>query len=338
MRYVTHRRWCQLESRTVKSLIKTPMADDYYKSLGVSRTASVEEISKAYRKLARKYHPDLNPDDKNAKKRFQEIQSAYDCLNDPEKRKMYDQFGPDYEKYRAGPGGGGQQGNPFASGGGQSFDFNEAFGGGGGSGGVDIGDLFRQFTGGGTRNRRSASASPARGADVAAEITVPLSTAVLGGETEITLDRDGIPESLRVKIPAGVHEGKKIRLRGQGNSANGRAGDLLLTIHVAVHPHFKLVGNDLELKLPITVGEAALGGKVDVPTPGGTVTVTIPPRSQSGKRLRVKGQGARGATGTGDLYIELQIKLPDAISESNLEKLRSLDTAYTKNVRSDIAW
>ncbi len=311
------------------------MADDYYKSLGVSRTASTEDISKAYRKLARKYHPDLNPDDKNSKKRFQEIQTAYDCLNDPEKRKMYDQFGPDYEKFRAGPGGGGPGGNPF--GGGRGFDFNEAFGVGG-SGNVDLGDIFRQFTGGGTRNRRSASAAPSRGADVEAEITVPLSTAVLGGETEITLDRDGIPESLRVKIPAGVHEGKKIRLRGQGHSANGRAGDLLLTIHIAAHPHFKLVGNDLELKLPITIGEAAMGGKVDVPTPGGTVTVTIPPRSQSGKRLRVKGQGARGTTGTGDMYIELQIKLPDALSESNLEKLRSLETAYTKSVRLGIAW
>ncbi len=311
------------------------MADDYYKSLGVSRTAAAEEISKAYRKLARKYHPDLNPDDKNSKKRFQEIQTAYDCLNDPAKRKMYDQFGADYERFQAGPGGGGPQGSPF-SGGGQGFDFNDVFGGGG-SGNVDIGDIFRQFTGGGTRNRRSTSGA-SRGADVEAEITVPLSTAVLGGETEITLDRGGIPESLRVKIPAGVHEGKKIRLRGQGQSSNGRAGDLLLIIHIAPHPHFKLAGNDLELKLPITLGEAALGGKVDVPTPGGTVTVTIPPRSQSGKRLRVKGQGARGTAGTGDLYIELQIKLPDAISESNIEKLRSFETAYTQSVRQGIAW
>ncbi len=314
------------------------MADDYYKSLGVSRTASTEEISKAYRKFARKYHPDLNPDDKNAKKRFQEIQTAYDCLNDPEKRKLYDQFGPDYEKYQAGPAGGGFRGSPYGGGTGQAFDYNEVFGGGGGGGSVDLGDIFRQFTGAGPKSRRSAAGGSTRGADVEANITVPLSTAVLGGETEITLDRNGVPESLRVKIPGGVQEGKKIRLRGQGNSLNGRAGDLLLTVHVAAHPHFKLVGNDLELKLPITVSEAAVGAKVDVPTPGGTVTVTIPPRSQSGKRLRVKGQGVRGTSATGDLYIELMIKLPDTLTEANLEKIRALDSAYTTSVRRDITW
>lgn len=316
------------------------MADDYYKSLGVSHSASQEEISKAYRKLARKYHPDLNQDDKNAKKRFQEIQAAYDCLNDPEKRKMYDQFGPEYENYRAAQAGG-RGGSPFSgagSGGGQGFDFNDVLGGGGSGNSVDIGDLFRQFTGGGGRSRRTSSAGSARASDVEAEITVPLSTAVLGGETEITLDRSGVPESLRVKIPGGVQEGKKIRLRGQGNSANGRAGDLLLTIHVAPHPFYKLVGNDLELKLPITLSEAAVGAKVDVPTPGGIVTLTIPARSQSGKRLRVKGQGVRSTSGTGDLYIELQIKLPDLLTEANLKTLQTLDAGYTSSIRREIVW
>lgn len=319
------------------------MAEDYYKSLGVSRTASAEEISKAYRKLARKYHPDLNQDDKNAKKRFQEIQAAYDCLNDPEKRKLYDQFGSNYEQVHAGQraGGnpfGGQGGNPF---GGQAggFDFNDLFGG---QGGVDVGDLFRQFTGGaapgGARSRRGQSSGPARSADVEAEITVPLATAVLGGEAEITIDRGGVPESLRVKIPAGVNEGKKIRLRGQGQSSGGRAGDLLITVHVAPHPHFKLLGNDLELKLPITLSEALLGGKVDVPTPGGTVTLTIPARSQSGKRLRVKGQGVRATGKPGDLYIELQVKLPDLINDSQIETIKSLDQGYTSSPRKDIRW
>ncbi len=192
------------------------MAEDYYKTLGVSRTASAEEISKAHRKLARKYHPDLNQDDKNAKKRFQEIQAAYDCLNDPEKRKLYDQFGSSYEQVQAGQRAGGnpfsgQGGNPFAGQAG-GFDFNDLFGGGQG-GSVDMGDLFRQFTGGaapgGSRSRRGQSAGPARSADVEAEITVPLATAVLGGEAEITIDRGGVPESLRVKVPAGVNEGKK---------------------------------------------------------------------------------------------------------------------------------
>jgi DnaJ-class molecular chaperone len=313
------------------------MADDYYKKLGVSRTASAEEISKAYRKLARKYHPDLNPDDKNAKKQFQEIQAAYDCLNDPEKRKLYDQFGPSYENVQAGRAAGG---SPFGAGGSAGFDFNDVFGG---QGGVDLGDLFRQFTGGpppggrSARSGRSSSAGP-RSSDVEAEITVPLSTAVLGGEAEINIDRGGVPEALRVKIPAGVNEGKKIRLRGQGQSSGGRAGDLLLTVHVAPHPHFKLNGNDLELKLPITLSEAVLGGKVDVPTPGGIVSLKIPANSQSGKRLRVKGQGVRAVGKPGDLYIELQVRLPDFLTETQTELIKSLESGYKSDLRGDIRW
>jgi len=323
------------------------MAEDYYKTLGVSRSASAEEIAKAYRKLARKHHPDLNPDDKMAKQRFQEIQGAYDCLNEPEKRKMYDQFGSDYEKMRSGPAGRTPfegRGNPGAGG----FDFGDAFG----TGGVDLGDLFRQFTGGsaspGTSGRsgnasgrtRRAERTADRRDDIEAAITVPFSTAVLGGETEIQLDRGGAVESLRVKVPAGVQEGKKIRLRGQGHSVPGRsAGDLLLLVHVAPHPCFKMNGTDLELKLPITVGEAAAGGKVDVPTPGGVVTLTIPPGSQSGKRLRVKGQGVRSANDTaGDLYIELQIKIPAKISDESIKSLKSLEQEYATPVRNEIVW
>ncbi len=316
------------------------MADDYYKTLGVSRSASPEEISKAYRKLARKYHPDLNPDDKNAKKQFQEIQTAYDCLNDPEKKKLYDQFGANYEQVRQ------AGGNPFgggARGGGPGFDFNELFGAGGQSGGIDLGDLFKQFSGGsgmptGGRSRRGGAGGGRQAADVEAEITVPLATAVLGGEAEIKIDRAGVPESLRVKVPAGVQEGKKIRLRGQGQSSGGHASDLLLTVHVASHPFFKLVGNDLELKLPVTLSEAALGAKVDVPTPGGIVSLKIPPGSQSGKRLRVKGQGVRAPNKPGDLYIELQVKLPDVLNDAHIEMLKSLNSAYTGDVRKEILW
>jgi DnaJ-class molecular chaperone len=318
------------------------MADDYYKSLGVSRTASAEEISKAYRKLARKYHPDLNPDDKNAKKRFQEIQSAYDCLNDPEKRKLYDQYGPQYEQVHAAQTAQGS-GSPFQrSGGGFQFDFNDVFGGQGQQG-FDVNDLFRQFTGqpgssgaGPGRGRRSGGSSKAP--EDEAEITVPLATAVMGGEAEISIDRGGVAEKLRVKIPAGVQEGKKIRLRGQGRSHHGQASDLLLTVHVAPHPHFKLIGNDLELKLPVTIVEATLGAKVDVPSPGGTVTVTIPPRSQSGKRLRIKGQGVRSSSKPGDLYIELQIRTPDILSDSQVEQIKSLESAYVAPLRKDIVW
>jgi len=329
-------------------MYEIPMAEDFYKTLGVSRSASSEEIVKAYRKLARKHHPDLNPDDKTAKQRFQEIQAAYDCLNEPEKRKMYDQFGHDYEKMGSAPSGRGPfpGGNPFgggrtAGGGGGGSDYGDAFG----AGGVDLGDLFRQFTGGGPNaGRAGASDGRARKGfdrreDMEAAITVPLATAVLGGDTEIKLDRGGVIESLRVKVPAGVQEGKKIRLRGQGQSRGGQAGDLLLLIHIAPHPCFKLSGTDLELKLPITVGEAASGAKVDVPTPGGTVTLTIPPGSQSGKRLRVKGQGVRSTNGTaGDLYIELQIKIPTHLSEEATKMLQILEQQYATPVRNEIVW
>ncbi len=323
------------------------MAEDYYKLLGVSRSASSDEIAKAYRKLARKHHPDLNPDDANAKKRFQEIQSAYDTLSDAEKRKMYDQFGADYEKMGAGgnPFGGG---SPFGGGaGGAGFDFNDLFGrgraaggaGAGGAGGFDIEDIMRQFSGGGGggRSRRGA---PPKGSDVSAEITVPLKMAVEGGSASIQLDRGGRIESLEVKIPAGVRDGKRIRLRGQGErSISGKPGDLLLTVNIQTHPNFRVDGDNLELKLPITVGEAARGTTVDVPTPGGTVSLKIPPNSSSGRRLRVRGQGLPRRDGLpGDLYIELSIKMPDNLDDSAQAAIDSIEQLYSKPVRSNIVW
>ncbi len=312
------------------------MADDYYKILGVGRNASPEEIQKAYRKLARKHHPDMNPDDAGAKSRFQEIQKAYDILNDPEKKKMFDQFGSDFEQMR-GPAGGG---NPFAGG---QVDLNDLFGKGGAGafGGVDLGDIFRQFGGGGPpesgRGRRSASRA---GHDLEAAITVPFATAVLGGEASIQVDRgSGSPESITVKVPPGIDEGKKIRLRGQGApGAGGRNGDLLLTIHIAPHPFFKRNGQNLELKLPITLSEAIHGGKVEVPTPAGIVKLSIPAMSNSGQRLRVKGQGVKSKEGQGDLYVELQIKLPSEIDESAKEVIRNFDSKYATPPRAGIIW
>ena len=308
----------------------TAMATDYYKALGVSRTASPEEIQKAYRKLARKYHPDMNLDDKTAKARFQEIQAAYDVLNEPEKRKKYDQFGADFEKM--GP-------NPFAGGGGggQQVDLNDLFGG---AGGFDLGDMFRQFSGqggGAPRGRRSAAAQ--RGADLSAEVTVPFSKAVSGGEVTLNLDRGGTPETISIKIPPGTVDGKKLRLRGKGQAgAAGRNGDLLLTVHVASHPNFKRVGQNLELRLPITLNEAVNGAKIDIPTPGGTVTVTIPPMSSSGRKLRIKGQGVPDEHGNvGDMFVELLIKLPATLSEQAKKILSESDSA-SESPRAGITW
>lgn len=322
------------------------MAEDYYKALDVSRTASPEEIQKAYRKLARKYHPDMNPDDAAAKKKFQQVQKAYDVLNDPEKRKLYDQFGPSFENIAAGggPGGAGPGGaGPFP------FDIEQIFGGGRGAGGGgggggfqfegDLGDIFQQFTGGG-RGRGRRHAPPARGSDLAAEVTIPFNTAVLGGFREISIERGGKYETIQIKIPAGIDTGKKIRLRGRGEpGAGGESGDLLVTIHVAPHPHFRRQGQNLELRLPVTLGEAALGCTVDVPTPGGVVALKLPPNSSSGRRLRVKGQGVRTSSGeAGDLVVELQIKLPESLDQPARDAVAAIEQAYKGRIRDGLAW
>lgn len=321
------------------------MAEDYYKALGVSQSASPEEIQKAYRKLARKYHPDMNPDDKAAKNKFQEVQKAYDTLSDPEKRKMYDQFGSAYEQMGGAGGAGGGAGGPFP------FDMEQIFGGRGGPGGggggfqfdpSDLGDLFNQFAGGGGGGggKRSRRAGPTKGSDIAAEVTISFHTAVMGGNCEINVSRGSQRETLQVKIPPGVDSGKKIRLRGKGQAGDGgENGDLIVTIQVAPHPHFKRQGQNLELKLPVTIGEAALGATVDVPTPGGVVALKIPASSSSGRRLRVKGQGIRNASGeAGDLYVELQIKLPENMDEETRQAIQKIDQHYTGSVRDGLSW
>ncbi len=315
------------------------MANDYYKTLGVERSASQDEIAKAYRKLARKYHPDLNPDDQSAKKQFLEIQNAYDTLNDPEKRKKYDQFGDAYEKYGDGKpfGGGGWSGG---GGGSSGFDFGDVFGGGSGAGAVDLGDIFRQFGGGGAANPRSRRGAAPRGHDIAAEIEVPLRTLVVGGEMQFQLQRESKVESIRVKVPAGIEPGKKIRLRGQGGAMpGGKPGDLLLTIRLQPHPAIKLVGHNIELRLPIQLFEAINGAKIDVPTIKGTATLTIPPMSNSGQRLRIKGQGFPNASGpAGDLLVELQIRLPPSIPAATRESIEAISSSYPSDFRDAIQW
>ena len=330
---------------------KPSMADDYYKVLGLSRGASEEEIRKAYRDLARKHHPDRNPDDPAAKQKFQEVQRAFEVLNDPKKRESYDRFGADFEAgsgpFRGGgyPGGqgfpGGGAGFP---GGGQNveFDLNDLFGGGAAGGG--FADLFKQFGGGaaGARTRRGAARQPAKGDDIEHEITVPFATAVTGGEAAITVARGtGKNETLTVKIPAGIDDGKKIRLRGQGNPDpnGGPAGDILLSIHVATHPVFRRRGRRLDVTVPLTLAEAAEGAKIDLPTPKGTITLTIPPGTSSGKRLRVKGHGVdpRGEN-PGDLYAEVQIVLPEGLTEKDRASLARVSGGYTQAPRRELRW
>ncbi|HEX3599715.1 MAG TPA: J domain-containing protein [Lacipirellulaceae bacterium] len=334
------------------------MATDHYATLGVTKTSTPEDIQKAYRKLARKYHPDMNPNDATAKKKFQEVQSAFEVLSDPDKRKRYDQFGSDFESMGAGrPGGGPGNWRHTNPGGPQSYQFDmndlgDLFGSGGGGGfetegGGGFADIFKQFSrGGGGSGRRSTPA--AKGNDLKHDLTVPFATAVLGGEAALSVQRqDGDIETIRVKIPVGIDDGKKIRLRGQGvpGAGDGPAGDILLTIHVSPHPFFRRVGNRLDVRVPITLAEAAEGGKVDVPTPHGeggkpgTITLTVPPNTSSGKRLRIKGHGVRPANQpAGDLFAEIQVELPEHLTDAERQQLAEISNRYPQWPRSELRW
>jgi len=252
---------------------------DFYEVLGLSKTASQEEIRKAYKKLARKFHPDVKPADPDAEKKFSEITEAYDVLSDEEKRKNFDQFGHGFRG--AGPGGG----NPFqgfGGGGGQAFDIEDLLGGMFGSGGGRGGN---PFGGGGGRRGQPR---PQKGNDVKAEITVPFIVAVEGGEHSLSVQQGSTTERLTVKIPAGIDDGQTIRLAGQGGAgiAGGLSGDLLVTIHIAPHPWFRREGLNLLLDVPLSPSEAALGAKIDVPTLSeGEVVLSVPPGTSSGAKL-----------------------------------------------------
>ncbi len=317
------------------------MAEDYYQILGVSRSASTEEIQKAYRKLARKYHPDLYSDadareQGRAKTQFQKVQRAYEVLNDPEKRRMYDQFGPDFEKV-AGAGYGRSGGQPFGAG----FDPSQFFGQGGAAGGMGgFEELLRNFQMGAGMDPRGRSA-PRRGRDVRQKIKIPFHTAVMGGEYSVAVEGPGGAKKIAVKIPPGIESGKKIRLKGQGQNGHPAAGngDLLIEVEVAPHPHFTRRGLNLHIVMPVSPVEAALGCKIDVPTPHGTITMTVPPGTKSGKLLRAKGMGVRAPQGDGDLLIELRIQNPDSISEADAAVLRKLSDDWTNGaLRKGIEW
>lgn len=304
---------------------------DPYDVLGVSRSASAADIKKAYRQLAKKYHPDRNKDDAKAKERFAEINTAYEIVGDEKKKAQFDrgEIGPDgkprgFEGFGAGPGGftRGWRTTGAGPGGEQHFEFNFGGGPGGGAGAFDPSDLFADLFGG--RGRR-AQAAPTRGDDVAATATVPLETVARGGSARVILPSG---RTLEVKIPAGVEDGQQIRLRGQGQPGlrGGEPGDALVTVKVAAHPYFKLDGRDLRLDLPVAIYEAALGARVQTPTLDGKVELAIPARSNGGRILRLRGRGLPATDGkpAGDLYVTLRIMLPEEPDADFDAKMRDL--------------
>lgn len=376
-----------------------PNEDDLYSTLGVAKDATADQIKTAYRKLARKFHPDVNPDDAAAEDQFKKVSAAFDVLGDVEKRKIYDEFGaaglesgfdPDQARaYRE------WQTRSRASSGFGGAGFSR-----GGFGGIDLNDLFGDLGGAG-------AARPRAGADVDASITVSLRDAVLGSEREVGFARpttcdechgsgvaaatgpkscrecggrgrieiargpmtyetfcqrcggsghepgppcpkcggDGTTQKnvrLKVKIPAGIGDGQKIRLAGQGlpGPAGGPPGALFLKVSIAPHPHLKRAGRDLSMDLPVTIREAMFGAKVEVPTLQGPISLSVPPGSQSGSRLRVRGRGVPAFDGgkAGDLFVVLQVQVPpsDQAEDTAREAAESLDALYPGDIRAGL--
>lgn len=294
----------------------TGMANhDYYETLGVSRNATQDEIRKAYKKLAREYHPDNRPGDVAAEQKFKEIQEANSVLSDPEKRAQYDRFGSAFQN----AGAGGPQFHWSTSGPGGAVDLEDILGGG-----FDLGSLFGGMGGGGGgRRRQQARPRPQAGQDVEMEIEIPFHVAVEGGQHSLPLRRqNGSVERINVKVPPGVDTGSVIRLSGQGHPGvqAGPAGNLRLTVKVAPHPYFRREGNNILLDVPITPPEAVLGTKVEVPTiKEGNVTLSIPPGTSSGAKLRLSGLGVPDpkTKQRGDQYIVVKIVVPKTLDEDS---------------------
>jgi DnaJ-class molecular chaperone len=310
---------------------------DYYKVLGVPKSATADQIRKAYKKIARENHPDAKPGDAAAGERFKQAAEAYEVLGDADTRKQYDQFGDAYKYAKAG--GGPAGGGPFPGGGFRGgsgpIDLGDIFGGQ-----VDLGDLFGgafggQFGGGGGRS----TSRPRRGSDVRSEVQIPFDVAASGGSYDLALQRNGKVERLTVKIPPGVREGSVIRLAGEGEPGDGSPGDLLVTVRIAPHPWFRREGNDLLLDVPVTVTEAALGAKVDVPTLNeGRVTLTIPAGTSSGTRIRMRGMGIPDTKTktTGDQFVIVRIVVPRQLSDEASRLLREFEGAAPLSPRASL--
>ncbi len=306
---------------------------DYYETLGVSKTATTDDIRKAFRKLARQYHPDVAKDKKTAEEKFKQINEAYEILGDKDKREKYDRLGSNWQQYEqagagTGAGGGGarQGAGRKGAGGGADFDF----------GGTGYSDFFEQFFSTGSRYGRGAEQQrpggfdffpqkeAGRGADVEADISVTMEEALKGSKRSVSLRRadaasDAKVDTYEVKIPAGVHEGQRIRLRSRGEAGRGggESGDLFLRVRLAPHPEFRVeAGGDLYHDLTVAPWDAVLGAEVTVPTLEGPIKLKVPPGSQVGRRFRLRGRGLPvTAAKRTDLYVQLGVTLPEKLTE-----------------------
>lgn len=306
---------------------------DYYSILGVRRDAPAKEIKQAYRKLARKYHPDVNPGDAAAEQKFKEISEAYTALENPESRKKYDQFGH----------------HAFTSG------FDTAFSRGSGSSGFHTGNLrdffnsrggfaesfgtvFEDFFGGSQERTQTSSH---RGQDLEHTVEISFEDAILGATIQVQVPRpDGRGERLHVKIPAGVDTGSKVRLtsKGEGGKYGGRAGDLYIVTRVRPHAYFTRQGSDIMCEVPVTLAEVMLGGKIDVPSIDGRTTMTVPAGTQNGRTFRLRGKGAphlKGG-GQGDQYVKVHVVLPEKLDERSRELIAEFTRRNPLQLRSRV--
>lgn len=316
---------------------------DYYSILGVSRNAPPEEIRKAHRRLVRQYHPDANRNNPEAGEKFKEVQEAYDVLSDTEKRQQYDQFGhapagggasspgnvaDPYEAYRRAAAGRSRtwRGGPNVT--------VEDFEVGGG-----FSDVFEQFFG--SRGGRKTKAQPEqqRGDDIEQTITLTFEQAAMGCTIPLQIQRQGRTESLDLKIPAGVKEGSRVRLRGKGHPGmGGQNGDLYIITHVSEHPHFRRVDLNIYIEIPISIYEAIKGAKIDVPTLEGRVTITIPPGTSGGAKLRLKGRGIKRGDERGDEFVIIRVVVPKNLDEEGRRMVDRLAAHAPLDARRDLQW
>ena len=322
---------------------------DYYEALGISRNASVDDIKKAYRKLARKYHPDMNPGDAAAEEKFKEISEAYEVLTDPEKKKMYDQFG--HAAFGQGQGGfSGERGPGGArwhwSGSGnpggdfEGFDFGSSFGEGFGS----FSDIFSELFGasGGGRRTYTRTSRPGRGENLQYSMQVDFMDAIRGKSATISVNTGQGHETLTVTIPAGVNDGSRVRLKGKGGrgTGGGPPGDLFIITQIAPHSFFRREGDNILIDIPISITEAALGAQVTIPTVDGPTRLTIPPGTQGGQKLRLKGKGAphlKGG-GRGDMFAVVKIAVPKNIPEDGKKLLKEFGKQSAYDPRAGLGW